>query len=221
MRFGNRAPRVARTLVGVLCLAGVVTLGVVVAPPDAGADLPRREVWVLDMVRDVRAVTHGGALGIGLVPAGIRPLEGGGEANLALITTLTDRTGKVLGIASELEEFPGAEKVPGKPWKTTWTLLLNGRGALFVEALEAMPAVHRPAFETAHAGREWRGRLEGATTVGPQADGRGRIVGGTGEFAGARGSVEEYAVLTRMTPDGVMEGHIELRVEFDPAAAGR
>ena len=66
-------------------------------------------------------------------------------------------------------------------------------------------------------GKDWTGNWTVQTTVGPREDGRGIIVGGTGEFAGANGTFVEIDRVTRYTTDGAMMGEFELRVARAPS----
>ncbi|NKB35567.1 MAG: hypothetical protein GKR93_00170 [Gammaproteobacteria bacterium] len=50
------------------------------------------------------------------------------------------------------------------------------------------------------------------TTVGPAANGRGIIIGGTGEFENLRGEFVEIDRMTRFTVDGKMDINVELRL---------
>ncbi|MGH7805344.1 MAG: hypothetical protein ACREQJ_13430, partial [Candidatus Binatia bacterium] len=76
------------------------------------------------------------------------------------------------------------------------------------------PKVLKPVLET---GKAWEGDWTVQTTAGPGEGRRGLVVGGSGEFAGARGSFVEIDRVTKLTTDGVLEGSFELRVTREAA----
>lgn len=162
------------------------------------------------------AVTHSGHVGLGFFPAGIPKFtEPGIRTGLIANLKLTDQNGEVIGFASELELFPEASPAAADDvrWNTGWALALTGRGMIFLDQIERSgglgPKVIQP---TAASGKDWQGDWLITTTVGPLESGRGRIVGGTGEFAGISGSFVEIDRLTRFTVDGQMHIAIELRL---------
>jgi len=162
------------------------------------------------------AVTHSGHVGLGFFPPGIPKFtEPGIRTGLVLNLKLADSKGEVIGFASELELFPETSPADADDvrWSTGWALAIGGRGMIFLEQIEHSgglgPKVIQP---TRASGKDWEGNWLITTTVGPLPSGRGRIVGGTGEFDDIEGSFVEIDRLTRFTVDGNMTIDIELRL---------
>jgi len=162
------------------------------------------------------AVTHSGHVGLGFFPADIPKFtEPGIRTGLIANLKLADANGQVIGFASELELFPNASPADADDvrWNTGWALAIAGRGMIFLEQIEHSgglgPKVIQP---TRASGKDWVGDWKITTTVGPLPNGRGRIIGGTGEFAGIGGSFVELDRLTRFTVDGNMDVELELRL---------
>jgi hypothetical protein len=162
------------------------------------------------------ALTHSGQVGLGFFPAGIPKFtEPGISRGLIANLKLMDEGGTVVGFASELEIFPETSPADADDvlWDTGWALAISGRGMIFLEQVEHSgglgPKIIQP---TRSSGEDWVGDWYITTTVGPLPSGRGRIVGGTGEFAGIKGSFVELDRLTRFTVDGGMEVALELRL---------
>ncbi len=166
------------------------------------------------------AVTHGGDAFLAPSPAGIPLLDAPAiENGLAILAQVRGADGKVVGFASELEVFPRVDFLAADEveWDTDWTLVLPGRGTLFLHQRERrgeLPSkVLLPTLET---GRDWQGDWTVTTTSGPRSDGRGVVVGGSGEFEGATGTFVEINRVTRYTTAGVLHDTVELRVELSP-----
>ncbi len=127
---------------------------------------------------------------------------------------------QIVGFAAELEVHPEGDMLAEDlQWDTDWILVLPGRGVLILyqqeHSGELGPRVVNPTFAS---GRDWVGDWTVQTTVGPRTDGRGIVVGGTGEFEGASGSFVELDRITRFTADGGLLGDFELRIQWQ---AGR
>ena len=162
------------------------------------------------------ALTHSGHVGLGFFPAGIPKFtEPGISRGLIANLKLADESGNVVGFASELELFPEASpaEVDDVRWETGWALALAGRGMIFLEQIEHSGGLGPRVIQPARAsGKDWVGDWYITTTVGPLSSGRGRIIGGTGEFSGITGSFVELDRLTRFSVDGNMEVALELRL---------
>jgi len=178
------------------------------------------ESFYIDLPADGIAITHGGDMALAPGPPGIALLQETQIKNgLALLAKLRDVNSVVIGFASELETFPeGADLLSeGVVWDTDWTLMIPGRGSLYLSQQEHSgelgAKVVIPVRET---GEAWRGEWTVTTTVGPRPDGYGVIVGGAGEFAGAAGKFLEIVTLTGFEPGGIMVGRVELRLTFNP-----
>jgi hypothetical protein len=175
--------------------------------------------FFLDVPGHEVALTHGGLVPMAPFPAGIAPLtERNVRLGLGLVTKLRDVTDEVVGFATELEAAsPATNLVQGRIMTDTfWTVVIPGRGTLFLHETEdnwnLMTRIALPALLTR---RDWTGDWTNVNTVGPRPDGRGLVVGGTGEFAGAKGSFLEIGRLRRFTASGAMEFTMELRVALE------
>ncbi len=161
------------------------------------------------------AVDHDGNMIMGTFPPSIRHFEGEALANTAaFMLKLRDKTGTVVGFSSELEVFPPEDIVMSDVvWETIWTLVIPGRGSLYLHQQEHSgdlgPKIVIPMRES---GKDWVGDFTTTTTVGPREDGRGVILGGTGEFEGLGGSFVEIDHVTGFSSTGVMTGEFEIRL---------
>jgi hypothetical protein len=168
------------------------------------------------MPQNAIAITHSGHVGLGVFPPGIPKFtEPGIRRGLIANLKLADSSGNVVGFAAELELFPEASpaEVEDVRWETGWALALTDRGMIFLEQIEHSGGLGPRVIQPARAsGKDWVGDWYITTTVGPLSSGRGRIIGGTGEFAGITGSFVEIDRLTRFTVDGHMEIDLELRL---------
>jgi hypothetical protein len=182
-------------------------------PKDAAAwfflDVPGHEV----------ALTHGGLVPMAPFPPGIATLsEPNVRGGLLLVTKLRDATGDVIGFATELEALsPETSLAQGRiATDTFWTVVVPGRGTLFLHQTEDnWNLLTRIALPALLLRRDWTGDWTHVNSVGPRPDGRGAVVGGSGEFAGARGSFIEVGRLRRFGADGAMEFTMELRVVLE------
>ncbi|MBM5812373.1 MAG: hypothetical protein FJ191_10480 [Gammaproteobacteria bacterium] len=192
----------------------------VLASLGAGAALAgdgeRKEIFYFEMPGDGLAMTHNGRHLLPTGPAGIGLLtEPGADKGLLLIAKLRNEQGEVVGTASEAEWFPNPENM-SEPWHATWTIMIPGRGHVVGYELERVSPTAAQIFGKVAAGEEWSGEFYEQVAIGPLPSGDGLILGGSGEFTGATGMLSEWARLTRMTPDGVMHGRIELHVTWMP-----
>jgi len=179
------------------------------------------ESFFIELPADGIAMTHGGDMALGAGPPGIPFLkEDRINGGLALLSKVRGAGGEVIGFASELETFPkGANLMePNVVWDTDWTLMIPGRGSLYLRQQETSGELGaKVVIPTQESGVGWRGNWVVTTTVGPRSDGRGVIVGGAGEFEGARGSFVEIVTLTGFDLPGILIGTVELRLQFDSA----
>jgi hypothetical protein len=171
---------------------------------------------VMELPADAIALTHGGAP-IAAFPQGIATLQDTPVANaLALTARVRDSDGRTVGLATELEDFPRGEALDADTvWDTYWTVMIVGRGSLYLHEKESLgPTVARIFGDAAQRGRSWEGVHREPSTVGPLPERNGEIVGGTGEFAGASGAFREIGTLRRFTSRGDIEATIELRLDL-------
>lgn len=164
------------------------------------------------------AATHDGRKPIRVFPAGITPLDDKALASaFVLVAKARNQQGEVVGFASEMEDVaPETDVLRGRMvMRSTWTVELPGRGTLFCDQVEDASEFARkvvmPAFLL---GQTWEEPWTFVTTVGPGPQGRGVIVGGTGEFEGASGHCVEVTHLRRFTPQGEMTLTMELQLAY-------
>ncbi|MEU2062434.1 hypothetical protein [Streptomyces sp. NPDC013455] len=230
-RLGRRG---RRAIIGV-AVAALVTVTVPAlthAADGTGRDAPGRsggkgaagpgwieESFYAEVPEDGVFETHRGDLPLGVFPEGIAKFtEPRLQKAFALGGKIRDKHGEVVGFATEIEEvLPETDFETGKLLThTVWTLFFPGRGSLVLDQIEnsseVAAKVFKPAFDS---GEPWTGSLEAETTAGPRSDGKGVILGGTGEFAGVRGTGVEIASLRRFDPaTGTLEGTFELRFRY-------
>jgi hypothetical protein len=145
------------------------------------------------------------------IPEGITSLVDTPAKDLLLLSTfIRNEADEIVGIASEHEEFERPLTPAGKH-DAIWTLLISGRGSLIAHEIEVSTEETRAFLEEIRALDEpWTGEYVANGTIGPAANGLGVVIGGTGEFAGARGYMKEenvylgfdgidYDVRTRLT----------------------
>ncbi|MCC7414397.1 MAG: hypothetical protein IT495_22470 [Gammaproteobacteria bacterium] len=202
--------------IGIGALTATVLLSLVVR---SGVATARQagESFFMELPDDGIAFTHGGNMALAAGPPGVALLsEPRVQSGLAILAKLRDASGEVVGFASELEVFPpGADMLQEVVWDTDWTLVIPGRGSLYLRQQEHSGELGaKVIIPTRESGESWRGEWIVTTTVGPRADGRGVIVGGAGEFEGATGSFLEIVTLTGFDLPGILLGRVELRLDM-------
>src|SRR5262249_32888366 len=97
---------------------------------------------------------------------------------------------------SELEVF--GQHGEGE-FEVNLTLVIRGRGALFVSQMKSMvyPQLVEPYRIAAERG-EWEGGVTVTHTYGPLPNCCGLVIGGTGEFAGMTGRQQQTTVYKRI-----------------------
>ncbi len=215
----------AGLMIALIAGAGIGAFGVQFlnkdsAPLSSEKTSPRERVesFFVDLPAHGIAVTHGGRIGLQPGPPGIPALDEPNIQNgLALLIKVRNAEGNVVGFASELEIFPEPTRSPqglepDTTWETDWTVVIPGRGGLFLHQQEHTGA-GAPMFQhVAETGTDWVGEMTITTSAGPRADKRGVIVGGWGEFENAQGSFLEVDRFTRFTVQGELIGTVELRI---------
>lgn len=190
-----------------------------------GTDGLVHETLYFHAPEDGIAATHDGRKPIRVFPDGIAPLDNKALASaFVLVAKARNRAGEIVGFASEMEDVaPETDILRGRMvMRSTWTIELPGRGTLFCDQMEDASEFARkvvmPAFLL---GQTWDAPWTFVKTIGPGPQGRGVIVGGTGEFAGVTGHCVEVTHLRRFTPQGEMTLTMELQLAYGkPAAAG-
>jgi hypothetical protein len=139
------------------------------------------------------------------------------KSAFVLLAKARDKNGTVVGFASEMEEVaPQSNIMQGRMHMlSTWTLELPGRGTIFMYETEDASEFAKKVIVPALAfGKTWDQPWTFTTTTGPRPDGRGTIVGGTGEFEGVTGAFTEVTHLRKFTPDGQLSLTMELRLAY-------
>lgn len=197
-----------------------------IALAESAADGSLQETFYFHAPEDGIAATHDGqeAKPVKVFPPGIGRLDDRNlRSSFVLLAKARNRAGEVVGFASEMEEV-GAESniLQGRmQMLSTWTLQLPGRGTIFmVETEDASEFARRVVVPALLLRKTWDEPWTFTTTTGPRTDGRGTIVGGTGEFEGVSGSFVEVTHLKRFTPEGQLALTMELQLSYKkPAAA--
>jgi hypothetical protein len=184
------------------------------------------ESFFLNITRDNVLATHGGAFPFKPFPQGIGPLGNGQTPNtFALVTKFRDRPdGDVVAFGTELEiSHPDSSFVRGKLMThTLWSIVVPGRGAVHLYQTENNWRLFKQVMlPMLLSGKPFDGEFVGVNTLGPLEDYRGRVVGGTGDFAGITGSFIEIGTLRHFTSDGDMAGVMELRINYTQTPVGK
>jgi hypothetical protein len=166
----------------------VVSGAVMLLSPVASADEARRcERMTLDFpAQDYIAASLAPGAFPASFPAGVGTLsEPAIQRGLLLAGKLRDAQGEVVGFATEQADLDFAARVS----TGTWTLTLPGRGTLFLSQQEDLSLLVQLLGEMQASGeleRAYSPPLVVTTTLG-----KGTVVGGTGEFEGAKGTFRE------------------------------
>ncbi|HEX5421615.1 MAG TPA: hypothetical protein VFY39_16610 [Gammaproteobacteria bacterium] len=192
--------------------------------------LPRDSDLVLHYVvpgGDLLAFTHSGGLPLPFKPAGIGPLWESTVRTAALSSlTLAGADGRPAALASRLSmPSPATDLLTrGLLLDDYWLITVPGQGSLFVHSLNNFwPLLKDSALPVSLLGRSWRGPREYHPTLGPGPGGTAVVTGGTGQFAGRRGSaLEQYRLNGYSRAHGVEELAGELALRLDaPSISGK
>jgi len=181
----------------------------------------REEFFYLDITGDTVLVTHGGAFPFKPIPEGIGHTgDGQTPGTLALVSKFRTRAGgEVVAFGTELEiAHEDSSLLTGRLMThTLWSIVVPDRGVLHLYQLEINWRLAKEVIlPMLLSGEPYEGRHSSINTFGPLDGYQGLIVGGTGEFAGARGRFLELGTLTHAAPDGRIRGQMELRIRLDP-----
>lgn len=200
-------------LAAVLLAAGVWPLPVHVryrslisVPPDGG----RQEAFVIHWPDDR------------IAPPAVAVLEdSSGRRASAEVFRLRDTEDNVIGVGSRLAGTGGSLADPGRS-ASNWLLVIPSRGALFLAqsdqvdmtAREQATANGLAALPPAQGAAFWAARSTfRVTATAPAGNGSattGKVLRGTNEFAGLRGSFTETWDLDEALADGSTRGRITL-----------
>ena len=143
-----------------------------------------------------------------------------------LVATLQNGRGQPAGIGVKflsMAEEPGL--LQGRiPANSNWHIWLSQRGGLFIEQKENLWFLLREVIAPAYldSADVWRGSWFGVTTSGPGALGTGRVVGGSGEFAGIEGEVVESIIAKAYSADSgpvAMDMRLSILIDNRQSAA--
>lgn len=189
----------------------------------------RVEKFYWSMPDDLLARTHGGQVPGPLTPPGITGFAGTSVSSmLGMMMTIRDESGAAVGIASELEVWPvegtmvdlmqaagPATDIRCQVW---FSIVTRDRGALFGYETKdlANPTMSSLFGNVAQSGKEWTGDVSVVTTNGP-VERKGIVVGGTGDFSGAKGTFTQTIEIRHIPVDGMtaMTACEEYRLEFE------
>ena len=175
------------------------------------------ETFNIVMPDDVVAVTHNGRNIIDPRPAGI-PLfdEPALQSGLLLVAKVRNEKREVVGFAVESEAVDASSNplLGRMRMNTDWTIVLPARGTIYVAQIEDAGSIGMEILPTVMLGKEWNGRADFVSTVGPDSSGRGVIVGGTRQFEGITGSFVEVSHLTHMSRQRGGVGTVELQLAY-------
>jgi hypothetical protein len=184
----------------------------------AAADGLIHETFYMHTVKHLVAATHSGDKPIPTYPSGIPVLA---EPNLksafVLIAKVADKSGQIIGFTTEQEDVsPESNIMQGRMiMDTTWTITIPSRGTLFLSEVEdASEFARKVVMPALLLKREWNEPWTFITSAGPGPNGRGIIVGGTGDFEGAKGTFVEVTHLKRFTKEKQLVADVELQVAY-------
>jgi hypothetical protein len=147
---------------------------------------------------DILALTHGGALPQEPKPAGMELLT---DANVthqvAVMMRIRDAGGEVVGIGSELEWLGEDQKL-----NVYFTIVIPSRGTLVSHQIKdyANQELLELFGKVMESGEAWSGHAPIVGTCGPNPDGTGRVIAGTGEFEGVRGHMSQTMNFRSLDP---------------------
>lgn len=199
MALRNRRLPKLIALVGLAACASSSMTATIAAAPS------RQEVFFTRLTADTVAVTGGRFVNRSLmVPSTIQPFsESGINGGFADLQKMRDRSGEVVGFGAQLEVWtPDESGRPRPEMRTTWTLVLPGRGTLFLYEIENATRLFQLISAARSGPQPWHGHIDERTTIGPGPGDVGIIVGGTGEFEGRRGTFIETNQFTAFESGG-------------------
>lgn len=147
--------------------------------------------------------------------------DSAGQRASAELFRLRDADDNVIGVATRLAGTGGAIADPGRS-ASNWLLVIPSRGALFLAQTDVqdttvteVPTADGPVvFAQAQTAAFWAERQRLLVTANaPATTGSvttGRVVRGTSEFEGLRGSFTETWALDEVSADGSTQGRILL-----------
>lgn len=154
------------------------------------ADDTTTVIFQFNTVTDAVAVTSGPGQFIAPTPPGIPLfLEPAIQSGFAALVKVRDTSGTVVGFATELAEI-FLDPITGITTQTAWTVLVPGKGSLFLaqgEDANAGFALIAAMLNDGVFERSFDPPVQLITTI----PGTGKVIGGTGDFKGAEGTFFE------------------------------
>lgn len=157
------------------------------------AQLPppwKLETFTLSSSQDFLALTSAPGGLFAPYPADIPTLPAEIADGLLVAGTFRNQNGEVIGFGTEQEvlDFPNLQTA------TTYTITIPGRGTLMLEQLEDISWLVAEVNDMV-ASQEFVRAYDPPVVLVNSIEGTGRVIGGTGEFSGAKGSVREIGTL--------------------------
>jgi hypothetical protein len=185
-----------------------------------------RQSFALKITGDNVLATHGGAFPFRPFPDSmVRFSDPTLHDVFALVTKFRNRPdGDIIGFGTELEiAHEDSNLLRGRLMThTLWSIVVPGRGTLHLYQVENnWGLLKRVLLPALLSGRGFRGEFTGVNTLGPLADHRGIVLGGTGDFADRAGTFIEIGTLRELHPGGNVSGEMKLRVGFDATPSDR
>jgi hypothetical protein len=168
--------------------------------------------------------THNGSNIINPRPVGIALFdEAALQSGLLLVAKIRNEQQEMVGFAVESEgvDASGNPLLGRVRMNTDWTIVLPARGTIYVAQIEDAGSIGMEVLPKVMLGKEWNGRADFLSTVGPDPSDRGVIVGGTRQFEGITGSFVELSHLTHMSRKRGGVGNVDLQLAYkNPTRAG-
>lgn len=206
-----------KNLLRFTCAALGLSASAALAGPAPDADGYVREVFTTESPEQALAVTHDGDKPIPAHPAGIGLLSDPRIVKgFMLLVKFNDKNGNIVGYGSEQEVVRDESNIMhGRMiMDTTWTVTIPGRGTLFLSEVEdASEFAKKAVIPALRDGKDWTVPWTFVTTAGP-IDGKGAIVGGTGEFQGVSGTFLEVTKLRAYTVKKGLHATVELHLTY-------
>jgi hypothetical protein len=150
----------------------------------------------------------GGTGGFPPFPADLQPLTGLPAGAGMFLFRLRDADDNPIGFGVEQEMHPAAG-APNNTFASDWIVSIPGRGVLWLNSNDNTGSPDLPTFT----------RPDGSeviqSTTGPAPNGRGVIVGGSGEFANRTGTWVEYDIHKPGYPQALGTFEFEMHIYWD------
>lgn len=206
------------------CVVGVVIAGAILFYNPLSryeGKAPVGESLFYDNDAEHFAVSHSGGLPVPMSPGSIEPLwESAINGAVLTIFPLTNAEGEPVALASRISILSEDSDLllHGTKTHNDWLLSFAGKGTLFVDDREDLSELVRYGVVPVWLLRQaWPGSRELFATSGPDA-GSAQILGGTGEYANAKGRLRQRHVVDEFSTSGIRwssEVGLEFATETD------